>query len=112
MELKRVDLQKEEYEEAVLRSLVRPRNMQVSQGGLVYNGFGESGGDNLSQALQMVQTFLEMALVLCIPVILLFSVWDLKTVITLSFCCSPCSSSPSGGSWLDSWLIEIIYSEN
>ncbi|MDH8576011.1 conjugal transfer protein TraG N-terminal domain-containing protein, partial [Klebsiella pneumoniae] len=111
--LQKLGQSKEEYEEAVLRSLVSPRNMQVSQGGLVYNGFGGSAGDNLSQtqllsrvggiigtglssyalfpafdnvrqALPMVQAFLEMALVICIPVILLFSAWELKTVITLS----------------------------
>ncbi len=90
--------------EAVLRSLVSSRNMQVSQGGLVYNGFGENAGnhfsqaqllshvggiigaglssytlfpafDNVRQALPMVQSFLEMALVICIPVLLLFSAW-------------------------------------
>ncbi|MDH8538407.1 conjugal transfer protein TraG, partial [Klebsiella pneumoniae] len=92
--LQKLGQSKEEYEEAVLRSLVSPRNMQVSQGGLVYNGFGGSAGDNLSQtqllsrvggiigtglssyalfpafdnvrqALPMVQAFLEMALVIC-----------------------------------------------
>ena len=40
--LQKLGQSKEEYEEAVLRSLVSPRNMQVSQGGLVYNGFGGS----------------------------------------------------------------------
>jgi hypothetical protein len=43
-QLQKLGQSKEEYEEAVLRSLVSPRNMQVSQGGLVYNGFGGSAG--------------------------------------------------------------------
>lgn len=113
-QLQKLGQSKEEYEEAVLRSLMSPRNMQVSQGGLVYNGFGGNAGDNLNasqalsrlgsiagmsvsslalfptfdgvrQALPMVQAFLGMALVICIPVILLFSAWELKTVVTLSF---------------------------
>lgn len=132
---------KEEYEEAVLRSLVSPRNMQVSQGGLVYNGFGGNAGDNLNasqalsrlgsiagisvyslelflafdsvrQALPMVQAFLEMALVILIPVALLFSAWEIKTVITLSFMQFALFFLTFWwelSRWLDSWLMEIIY---
>ncbi len=115
--------------------------MQVSQGGLVYNGFGGSAGDNLNasqalsrlgsiagmsvsslalfpafdsvrQALPMVQAFLGMALVICIPVILLFSAWELKTVITLSFVQFGLFFLTFWwelARWLDSWLMEIIY---
>lgn len=143
-QLQKLGQSKEEYEEAVLRSLVSPRNMQVSQGGLVYNGFGGNAGDNLNasqalsrlgsiagmsvsslalfpafdsvrQALPMVQTFLEMALVILIPVVLLFSAWELKTVITLSFVQFALFFLTFWwelARWLDSWLIEIIYSEN
>lgn len=142
--LQKLGQSKEEYEEAVLRSLVSPRNMQVSQGGLVYNGFGGSAGDNLNasqalsrlgsiagmsvsslalfpafdsvrQALPMVQAFLGMALLICIPVILLFSAWELKTVITLSvvqFGMFFLTFWWELARWLDSWLMEIIYSEN
>lgn len=118
--------------------------MQVSQGGLVYNGFGGNAGDNLNasqalsrlgsiagmsvsslalftafdsvrQALPMVQAFLEMALVICIPVILLFSAWELKTVVTLSFVQFALFFLTFWwelARWLDSWLMEMIYSEN
>lgn len=118
--------------------------MQVSQGGLVYNGFGGNAGDNLNasqalsrlggiagmsvssldlfpafdsvrQALPMVQAFLGMALVICIPVILLFSAWELKTVVTLSFVQFALFFLTLWwelARWLDSWLMEIIYSEN
>lgn len=88
------------YEEAVLRSLVSERNMQVSQNGRVYPGYGgnvdgtvanattrlASGAgnilgsiaafpafDSVRQALSMVQALLQMALVLCIPLITLCS---------------------------------------
>lgn len=105
--------------------------MHVSQGGLVYNGFGGSAGDNLNasqalsrlgsiagrrfqpalfpafdsvrQALPMVQAFLGMALVICIPVILLFSAWELKTVVTLSCAVRPVLL-PSGGNWPVGWI--------
>lgn len=140
-QLQKLGQSKEEYEEAVLRSLVSPRNMQVSQGGLVYNGFGGNAGDNLSQtqllsrvggiigaglssyalfpafdnvrqALPMVQAFLEMALVICIPVILLFSAWDLKTVITLSFVQFALFFLTFWwelARWLDNWLMQMMY---
>ncbi|MGV4091009.1 conjugal transfer protein TraG N-terminal domain-containing protein [Citrobacter freundii] len=143
-QLQKLGQSKEVYEEAVLRSLVSPRNMQVSQGGLVYNGFGGSAGDNLNasqalsrlgsiagmsvsslalfpafdsvrQALPMVQAFLEMALVILIPVVLLFSAWEIKTVITLSFVQFALFFLTFWwelARWLDSWLMEIIYSEN
>ncbi|MEF8621805.1 TIGR03756 family integrating conjugative element protein [Escherichia coli] len=140
-QLQKLGQSKDEYEQAVLRSLVSPRNMQVSQGGLVYNGFGGNAGDNLNasqalsrlgsiagmsvsslalfpafdsvrQALPMVQAFLGMALVICIPVILLFSAWELKTVVTLSFVQFALFFLTFWwelARWLDSWLMEIIY---
>lgn len=143
-QLQKLGQSKDEYEEAVLRSLVSQRNMQVSQGGLVYNGFGGNAGDNLSasqalsrlgsiagmsvsslalfpafdsvrQALPMVQAFLEMALVISLPVILLFSAWELKTVITLSFIQFALfflSFWWELARWLDSWLMTILYSED
>lgn len=125
----------------MLRSLVSPRNMQVSQGGLVYNGFGGNAGDNLSasqalsrlgsivgsglssyalfpafdsvrQALPVVQAFLEMALVICLPLILMFSAWDLKTLITLSavqFSLFFLTFWWELARWLDTWLLQMMY---
>lgn len=141
--LQKLEQSQEEYENAVLRSLVSQRTVQASQGGLVYNGFGGNAGDNLNasqalsrlgsiagtsvsslalfpafdsvrQALPMVQAFLEMALVIALPVILLFSAWELKTVITLSFVQFALfflSFWWELARWLDSWLMSIIYSE-
>ncbi len=100
------------YEETVLRSLVSERNMQVSQNGRVYPGYGDnvdgtvanaatrrasSAGnilgsiaafpafDSVRQALPMVQALLQMAQVICIQLITLCSAWDVKVVITLTF---------------------------
>jgi len=129
------------YEEAVLRAVVSERNMQVSQGGSVYNGFGGNAGDNLSasqfltragatlggsvaslalfpafdsvrQALPMVQASLEMAFIICTPLILLFSAWEVKTVITLSvvqFALFFLTFWWELARWLDSWLLTILY---
>lgn len=141
LQLQKLGQSKADYEQAVLRSLASPRNMQVSQGGLVYNGFGGNAGDKLiasqalsrlsslistglssyalfpafdsvRQALPMVQAFLEMALVICIPLILLFSAWDLKTLITLSFMHFALfflSFWWELARWLDTWLLQMIY---
>ncbi len=71
--------------------------------------------DSVRQALPMVQAFLEMALVILIPVVLLFSAWEIKTVITLSFVQFALFFLTFWwelACWLDSWLMEIIYSEN
>lgn len=100
------------YEEAVLRSLVSARNMEVSQGGRVYAGYGGDVGrgffhgvsrlvattgnrltaiaafpafDSLRQALPMVQAILQMAMIICIPLVTVFSAYSIKTVLTLTF---------------------------
>ncbi|MGR7118217.1 conjugal transfer protein TraG N-terminal domain-containing protein [Klebsiella aerogenes] len=127
------------YEEAVLRSLVSPRNMEVSQGGQVYAGYGgDVGGgffhgvnrliattgnrltalsafpafDSLRQALPMVQAILEMALIICIPLATLLSAYSIRTVMALTF-------AQFGlffltfwwelARWLDGWMLTLLY---
>ncbi len=66
----------------------------------------------IAARLPMVQAFLEMALVICIPVILLFSAWDLKTVITLSFVQFALFFLTFWwelARWLDNWLMQMMY---
>lgn len=130
---------KERYEEAVLRALVSPRNMTVSQDGRVYPGYGgnvdpgltnslaRTGAtfghalaslaafpafDSLRQALPMVQSILLMALIICIPLVTVFSAYSVKTVLTLTF-------AQFGlifltfwwelARWLDGWLLSLLY---
>lgn len=130
---------KENYEEAVLRSLVSPRNMAISQGGRVYPGYGgnvdptltnslaRTGAtfghslaslaafpafDSLRQALPMVQAVLLMVLVICIPLVTVFSAYSVKTVLTLTF-------AQFGlvfltfwwelARWLDGWMLSLLY---
>ncbi|MCV5761718.1 conjugal transfer protein TraG N-terminal domain-containing protein, partial [Escherichia coli] len=50
--------------------------------------------------------------VICIPVILLFSAWDLKTVITLSFVQFDLFFLTFWwelARWLDNWLMQMMY---
>lgn len=130
---------KESYEEAVLRALVSPRNMTVSQDGRVYPGYGgnvdpgltnslaRTGAtfghalaslaafpafDSLRQALPMVQSILLMALIICIPLVTVFSAYSVKTVLTLTF-------AQFGlifltfwwelARWLDGWMLSLLY---
>ncbi len=130
------------YEEAVLRSLVSERNMQVPQNGRIYPGYGgnvdgtvantatrlaSSAGnilgsiaaspafDSVRQALPMVQALLQMALVICIPLITLCSAWDLKVVMALTFVQSALFFLTFWwelARWLDSWLLDVLYNSD
>lgn len=133
---------KEIYEEAVLRTLVSPRNMTVSQGGRTYPGYGgntdptltntltRTGAlfghslaslaafpafDSLRQALPMVQAILLMTLVVCIPLVTVFSAYGVKTVLTLTFAQFGLMFLTFWwelARWLDGWMLELIYSSD
>lgn len=130
---------REQYEEAVLRTLVSPRNMEVSQDGRVYSGYGgnvdptltnslsRTGAtfghslaslaafpafDSLRQALPMVQAILLMALVICIPVVIVFSAYSIKTVLTLTFAQFGLMFLTFWwelARWLDGWMLSLLY---
>ncbi|EBZ5771702.1 conjugal transfer protein TraG [Salmonella enterica subsp. enterica serovar Redlands] len=130
---------KENYEEAVLRSLVSPRNMEISQNGRVYVGFGGNidptvandltslgatagqslaslaafpAFDSIRQSLPMVQAVLLMALVICIPLVTVFSAYNLKVVITLTFAQFALMFLTFWwelARWLDGALIDMLY---
>ncbi|MDN8600321.1 conjugal transfer protein TraG N-terminal domain-containing protein [Citrobacter sp. S2-9] len=133
---------KEQYEEAVLRTLVSPRNMEVSQNGRVYVGFGGNvdptmtndltslgatagqslaslaafpAFDSIRQSLPMVQAILLMALVICIPLVTVFSAYNLKVVITLTFAQFALMFLTFWwelARWLDGTLIDMLYSSD
>ncbi|MEE3663738.1 conjugal transfer protein TraG N-terminal domain-containing protein [Brenneria sp. g21c3] len=139
-QIKALGQPKSVYEASVLRSLVSQRNMQASQSGSVYGGYGGNAGmisttqaltrlssltgtavsslamfpafDSLRQALPMVQAILQMALVICLPIVILFSAYALKTVITLTavqFALFFVSFWWELARWLDSWLLIALY---
>lgn len=130
------------YEEAVLRLLVSERNMQVSQNGRVYPGYGgnvdgtvanaatrlaSSAGnilgsiaafpafDSVRQSLPIVQALMQMALVICIPLVTLCSAWDVKVVMTLTFVQFALFFLTFWwelARWLDSWLLDVLYNSD
>jgi len=130
------------YEEAILRTIVSQRNMQVSQNGRVYPGYGGDldgtlfnavarttstlghlvgslgafpAFDSVRQALPMVQALLLMALVVCFPIVILFSAYSIKTIITLSFVQFALCFLTFWwelARWLDSWLIGVLYNSS
>lgn len=133
---------KEAYEEAVLRSVVSQRNLDVSQSGRVYSGYGGNvdmtfmnqltrdgatagqslaslaafpAFDSMRQALPMVQAILLMALVICIPFVTVFSAYNVKVVLTLTFAQFALIFLTFWwelARWLDGWLLEILYSSD
>ncbi|EAS1759874.1 conjugal transfer protein TraG [Salmonella enterica] len=133
---------RDQYEEAVLRSIVSQRNMEVSQSGRVYPGFGGNvdlsfmdktvretalighsiaafgafpAFDSVRQALPMVQAILLMALIICIPVVIVFSAYNVKVVLTLTFAQFALMFLTFWwelARWLDGWLMDILYSSD
>lgn len=137
--LQKLSYSQSEYEEAVLRSVVSERNMEVSQTGRVYPGFGGNidttmmnqltrdgatagqamaslaafpAFDSVRQALPMVQAILLMALVICIPVVTVFSAYSVKTVLTLTFAQFALMFLTFWwelARWLDGTLLDLLY---
>ncbi len=127
------------YQEAVIRRLVSPVNLTVSQEGYVYAGYGGNadptlldganrigtsagallGGllsmpmfDAVRQALPMMQAVILMALYILIPLILLFAAYEFKTVFTLTFVIFALNFLTfwwETARWLDSYLLEALY---
>ncbi|HGB3473273.1 TPA: conjugal transfer protein TraG N-terminal domain-containing protein [Salmonella enterica subsp. diarizonae serovar 61:l,v:z35] len=139
---RRLTYRREQYEEAVLRSLVSPRNMAVSQSGRVYTGFGGNTDptvmndltslgatagqslaslaafpafDSIRQSLPMVQAILLMALVISIPLVTVFSAYNLQVVMTLTFAQFALFFLTFWwelARWLDGTLIDMLYSSD
>lgn len=130
---------KEEYTEALIRRLVSPTSLSVSQNGRTYAGYGGNADftldnavnrmasvlgtsvgalgafpafDAMRQALPMVQALLLMAMYVLIPLVLVFGTYEYKTVVTLTFVTFGMHFLTFWwelARWLDSWLLEIMY---
>ncbi|EKN3597338.1 conjugal transfer protein TraG N-terminal domain-containing protein [Yersinia enterocolitica] len=129
------------WEENLLRWLVSPQNTLISAGGETYmtgsqrgtganidtglkqmiSGLGTFSAqvtqlpafDALRQALPMVHGILIMAMVICIPLVMLLGAYDPKVVVTLTlamFAMIFVTFWWELAGWLDDRLIEIIYS--
>lgn len=124
--------------ETVLRSIVRPSNLQVSNGDPVYMGYGKSTNiegtynfvasglglglssffsfpafDAMRQSLPMVQGLLSLAIVIAMPFIMVIGLYGAKVMMTMTFVQVGIfflSFWWELARWLDTWLIETLYS--
>ncbi|WP_416772837.1 conjugal transfer protein TraG N-terminal domain-containing protein [Pseudomonas sp. RHF3.3-3] len=129
---------KDKVDEALIRQVVSPRNQQMTQG-KVYTDYGGRIGpsipdvaarvtgavgttmgtltnlpamDVVRQALPMVMALLKMALVICIPLVLVLGSYDLKAVITVSvvqFAMIFVDFWFQLARWMDSTIFDALY---
>ncbi|WP_432413660.1 conjugal transfer protein TraG N-terminal domain-containing protein [Pantoea allii] len=129
-----------QWEEPALRWLVSPSNAEISGSGVTYmsgsadttSGIGVSlsrfastvglgmkqvealpGFDALKQALPMIQALLQMMIIIVIPVLMMFSAYEPKTIVTISFALFALQFITfwwALAGWLDDRLITILYS--
>ena len=130
---------RDEVTDEVVRAIASPRQQTMNQGS-VYTDYGGVVGGNmdnrvvgalgdiglavgslsyfpsmdvLRQALPLVLSFLKMALVICIPLVLLIGLYDLKTVVTIScveFALFFVDFWFQLARWIDSTILDALYS--
>ncbi|WP_232426927.1 conjugal transfer protein TraG N-terminal domain-containing protein [Erwinia tracheiphila] len=128
-----------QWETLALQWLVSPRNAGLSGGGTTYavgsadNTTGVAGNltrltstiglglkqaealpgfDALKQALPMIQALLQMMIITVIPVLMMFSAYEPKTIVTISFAQFALQFITFWwelAGWLDDRLITILY---
>ncbi|WP_426683074.1 conjugal transfer protein TraG N-terminal domain-containing protein [Xanthomonas translucens pv. undulosa] len=131
-------LSRADVDDSVIRAIASPRQQKLNQGS-VYTDYGGQidktlpnivtraagdvgmavGGiaafpamDVVRQALPMVLALLKMALVICIPLVLVVGTYDLKTVVTISvvqFALFFVDFWLQLGRWIDSTLLDALY---
>jgi hypothetical protein len=131
-------LTQDEVGDSVVRVIASPRKQTMNQGAVytVYGGqidktlpnvvargaadLGMTAGalgafpamDVVRQALPMVLSFLKMAFVICIPLVLLFGAYDLKMIVTLSvveFALFFVDFWFQLARWIDSTILDALY---
>jgi hypothetical protein len=134
-------LNQREVDDAVIRAIASPRQQVMNQG-QVYTDYGGQidmtlpniatraasdlgvmlgtlafvpSMDAVRQALPMVLSMLKMALVICLPLILLIGTFDLKTVVTLTcveFALFFVDFWFQLARWIDSTIMDALYGWN
>ncbi|MGY2237096.1 conjugal transfer protein TraG N-terminal domain-containing protein [Pseudomonas gingeri] len=128
----------EEVNDAIVRQIVSPSSQTMTQGRAYSDYGGQVGGsmfndvsrvtgavgltvgtaayfpamDVMRQALPMVTAALKMALVICIPLVLMFSTYDLKATITVSvvqFAIIFVDFWFQLARWLDTTILDALY---
>ncbi|WP_349608055.1 conjugal transfer protein TraG N-terminal domain-containing protein [Cupriavidus sp. DF5525] len=131
-------LSQNEVNDSVVRAVVSPRQQKMNQGAvytdyggqiektlpnIVARGTGDLGlaagspaffpaMDVMRQALPMVLSLLKMALVICIPLVLLFGTYELKAVVAVScveFALFFVDFWFQLARWLDSTILDALY---
>lgn len=134
-------LSQDDVNNSVLRSVVAPQQQQMTKGQVYadYGGqisptfangvtrtasdMGLSVGsivqfpamDKVRQALPMVLSFLKMAMVICLPLVLVFGTYGLKTLMTLTvvyFAMYFVEFWFELARWMDSTIIDTLYGMN
>ncbi|GLU38936.1 conjugal transfer protein TraG N-terminal domain-containing protein [Pseudomonas sp. NBRC 100443] len=131
-------LSQAEVNDSVIRAVASPRQQKLNQG-VVYTDYGGQidmtlpnivtraasdvgltvgslgyfpAMDVVRQALPMVLSLLKMALVICIPLVLLIGTYDLKTVVTVSvvqFALFFTDFWFQLARWIDSTILDALY---
>ena len=131
-------LSQDEVNDSVIRAVVSPRQQKMNQGAvyadyggqiektlpnIVTRGAGDLGMtvgslgffpamDVVRQALPMVLSLLKMALVICIPLVLLFGTYELKALVAVScveFALFFVDFWFQLARWLDSTILDALY---
>ena len=128
-------------EDLLLRALLRPENINISHG-KVYEGYGGNlnptllnkvsssvssigvavsslivypGFDAMRNALPMIQSLLIMAVIILMPIVIIFSGYSLKAIVTLMFVQFALVTTTFWwelARWLDTNLIELLYNSS
>ncbi len=131
-------LSQEQVDDSVIRAIASPRQQKLNQGA-VYSDYGGQiemsvpnvatravsdlgltigsmaffpAMDAMRQALPMVLSLLKMALVICIPLVLLIGTYDLKTVVTINivqFALFFVEFWFQLARWIDSTILDALY---
>ncbi|WP_313053433.1 conjugal transfer protein TraG N-terminal domain-containing protein [Pseudomonas lopnurensis] len=131
-------LSQEQVNDSVIRAIAAPRQQKLNQGA-VYTGYGGQiemtlpnhlardaskvglavgslaffpAMDAMRQALPMVLSLLKMALVICIPMVLVIGTYDLRTVVTISivqFALFLVDFWFQLARWIDSTILDALY---
>lgn len=128
----------DEVNDAIIRQVVSPSSQKMTQGKVYTDYGGQVGGslfndmsrvtgtvgltvgsmayfpamDVVRQALPMVLAALKMALVICIPLVLMFSTYDLKATITVSvvqFAIIFVDFWLQIARWIDTTILDALY---
>ncbi|NYT62830.1 conjugal transfer protein TraG N-terminal domain-containing protein [Alcaligenaceae bacterium] len=131
-------LSRSEVDDSVIRAVAAPRQQKLNQGA-VYTDYGGQidksapnivaraasdlgmtigsigffpAMDVVRQALPMVLSFLKMALIICIPLVLIISTYELKAVVTVSvvqFALFFVDFWFQLARWIDSTILDALY---